>query len=179
MTASVVLLVVVAIVLLLIGSFGVPAAIVLAAVSIALGLAGQVVTAELQNRREVATKLREQKSDVYETFIKFWLDFLLLPENRRQRETGQVDQDALITGMSAVSQPLMLWASNDVVRAYADFRRRLTNAEQSKIAASTPMDTMLMFEQLLYLMMEDMGHGFQGTRPGDLLSFFVNDFPAT
>ncbi len=59
--ASVVLLfVIVSISLIVItGSFGIPAAIVTAAIPIALSLVGQFVTNDLQNKREVAAKLRE------------------------------------------------------------------------------------------------------------------------
>jgi hypothetical protein len=155
-------------------SFGLPSAIVTAALPITLGLVAQFTNSDIQNKREIAAKLREQKSQVYEDFIKFWIDMLMLPENQRKRQTGQIDRDELVRNMARLSQPLMLWPSNDVVRAWADFRRMMNRAEREKQPVP-PLETIFAFEDLIYLMREDMGHSSFGVRRGDLLSFFVKD----
>ncbi|MDQ3779009.1 MAG: hypothetical protein M3354_00465 [Chloroflexota bacterium] len=102
------------------------------------------------------------------------MDMLILPENQQKRKAGQIGQDKLMRDMNDLSQPLMLWASNDVVRTYADFRRMANRAEREQQAVP-PLETMFAFEDLLFLMREDMGHSSLGARRGDLLSFFIKD----
>lgn len=155
-------------------SFSIPTAIFAGALTVVAGLVTQTWLGNRQNRREIEAKLRERKSEVYERFIKFWMDMLVLPENQRKRAAGLLDQDQLVTEMTALSQPFMLWPSNDVVRAYADFRQMANRAEREQ-KAIPPMETLFAFEDLIFLMRGDMGQSALGARRGDLLSFFVKN----
>src|SRR5690242_6878486 len=82
-----VLLVVLVIFRVLTGSFGIATAILIGASPIALATVGQLFASEMQNKREIEAKLREQKAQVYEGFLAFWLD-LFLPENRQRVKAG-------------------------------------------------------------------------------------------
>lgn len=75
---------VVLVVLVLTGKAGIPAAIITAAIPVSIGLFGQFVSSDRQNKREIEANLRERKSAVYEAFIKFWMDMYMIPENREK-----------------------------------------------------------------------------------------------
>ena len=153
------------------GRLGIPAAIVAAAIPITVGLVGQVVASDRQNRREINSKLRERKSEVYEAFIQFWMDMLVLPENQKSWKDGTMDQEVVKKKINDLSKPMMLWASNDVVQSYSDFRRLSASGQHT----GAPLRFMLHFEKMLFLMREDLGHAPSGFRERDLLAFFVND----
>lgn len=154
--------------------FTIPAAIITAAFTVFAGLVTQTWLSDRQNRRTIEEKLRERKSGVYEAFIKFWMDQLMLPANHQRRERGEISQEELAEGVNNLSQPLMLWASNDVVQAYADYRRRL-QATAGNPSPNELWDQLLQFERMLFLMREDMGHDRGGFREKDLLAFFIKD----
>ena len=152
-------------------TLGVPAAIITAAIPVSLGLIGQFVSSDRQHKREIEAKLRERKSEVYEGFIKFWMDTLMIKENR---ENLQQNPNQAVREMNEFSKPMMLWASNEVVQSYANFRRRFNQPGQDRPAKSG-IDLLVHFEEMLFLMRRDMGHDPKGFRQLDLLSFFVND----
>lgn len=153
------------------GTVGIPAAIITAAIPVSLGLVGQFISSDRQNKRQIEADLRVRKSAVYEGFIQFWMDHLMIKENREklQRNPHQVAK-----GMNDYSKAMMLWASNDVVQSYAEFKRKLNQVTGEK-AGQSGMETMTHFEKMLFLMREDMGHDPSGFRKYDLLSFFIND----
>jgi hypothetical protein len=171
LAAAAVLSLAFALVLILTDSLGVSAAILTAAVPVTLGLVGQFVSSDRQNRREIEARLRERKSAVYEEFIRFWMDLMMLKE---KREKLVQNQSQLLEEMNNLSKPMMLWASNEVVRSYSEFRRKSSSAD-SNVQERDSIDTLIRFEQMLLLMREDMGHDPGALRQFDLLSFFVND----
>lgn len=152
----------------------VPSAIVITSITVVLGFTTQLILSDRQNQRSIESSIREKNAESYKNFVGFWLDLLILPQHQRLREEGGMTKEFLVPKMNVVSQPLMLWSSNDFVRAYADFRRMLTAAERNKVALP-PLETLFAFEDLLMLMRKDMGHDLNGVKRGDLLSFFVND----
>lgn len=155
-------------------SFTIPTAIVTAALIVLAGLVTQIWLSDRQNRRTVEEKLRERKSGVYEAFIKFWMDQLMLPVNQQRRARGEISQEELAEGLNNLSQPMMLWTPNDVIQAYADFRRRIGHQR----SAEDGWEQMLHFERMLFLMREDVGHDPHGFREKDLLAFFIKDIDA-
>ncbi|MEA2585012.1 MAG: hypothetical protein QOF33_3097 [Thermomicrobiales bacterium] len=168
---AVVVVLVVLFLLVLTDTVGVPAAIITAAIPVTLGLVGQFMSSDRQNKREIEAKLRERKSEVYEGFIKFWMDTLVLKE---RREKLVRNQNQLVVEMNNFSKPMMLWASNEVVQAWADYRRYLNEYGESQ-TQEKGLENLVRFEKMLFLMREDMGHDPSGFRQYDLLSFFVND----
>lgn len=157
--------------LLLSDMVGIPAAIITAAIPVSLSLAGSVISSDRQNRREIEAKLRERKSEVYEGFIKFWMDNLMIKENR---EKLQKNPNQVVRSMNEYSKAMMLWASNDVVQSYAEYKRRLYQITP-EITGQSGIVSMIHFEKMIFLMREDLGHDPRGFRQYDLLSFFVND----
>lgn len=160
------------------GAFTIPAAIIAAAITVTGGLLVQTWLSNLQNRRSIEERLRERKSEVYEAFIKFWMDELMLPASQQRHARGEVSQEELAGKINDLSKAMMLWASNDVVQAYADFRRRLQQTPTGNVSPAEVLDQHLRFERMLFLMREDMGHDRGGFREKDLLAFYIKDIVA-
>jgi len=168
---GVILSLTVLVILLLTGRAGIPAAIMTAAIPVTIGLLGQFVSSDRQNKRQIEADLRVRKSAVYEGFIKFWMDNLMIKENR---DRLQKNQNQLVKDMNEYSKAMMLWASNDVVKAYAEYKRAL-NQVSPESNGQSGIENMIRFEKMIFLMREDVGHDPRGFRQYDLLSFFIND----
>jgi hypothetical protein len=99
------------------------------------------------------------------------MDHLMLKENRDkiQRNPNQVAR-----GINDFSKPMMLWASNEVIQSYAEYRQLLFQRTELE-ASQAGIESLVRFEKMLFLMREDMGHNPGGFRQLDLLAFFVND----
>ena len=83
-------------------SLTVPTAIVTAALTLFAGLLTQTWLGDRQHKRDVHMKLRERKTSVYDDFISYWMDMLILPENRAKWESGNVDQNEVVRNMNAL-----------------------------------------------------------------------------
>lgn len=153
---------------------GVPSAIVLTAITLVAGFTTQLLLSDRQHQRTIETRIREMNAESYQQFLSFWLDMMLMPENQKRRTEGGMTKEFLVPKMNKISQPLILWSSNEFVRIYADFRRMLTGAERNK-QALPPLETLFALEDLMIIMRQDMGHNIEGIRRGDLLTLFVND----
>ena len=168
---AVVLFLAVLVILLLTGRADIPAAIMVAAIPVTIGLLGQFVSSDRQNKRQIEADLRVRKSAVYEGFIKFWMDNLMIEENRDKLQTNQ---NQVVKEMNEYSKAMMLWASNDVVKTYAEYKRTL-NQITPESTGKSGIENMIRFEKMIFLMREDVGHDPKGFKQYDLLSFFVND----
>lgn len=150
---------------------GESAAIVAAAGAILLAIINIVAQRFIERRREVEARQREKKIALYQQFVKFWFDFLLSPESRKARAEGQQDIPRLLPEMNDLTQQIILWASDGVLKRYSAFRRHLTNP---KLAADH-VATMVLFEKLLLEFRKDLGYANQGIEERDILALFIND----
>lgn len=146
-------------------------AIYLASVPVTLTLLGQFLSSNLQHRREIDLELRKSKKEAYDAFVKWWMEMMTDKEHQK-RMLGK--PDALAKEMTAITQPITLWASNDVVRSYAEFRR-LFRQNPANPDNQAVLRGLVHFEDMIFLMRKDMGHDPQGVRRYDFLSLFVND----
>ncbi len=160
-------------------ALSIPTAIVTSAIALFAALLTQTWLADRQHKRDILMKLRDQKVGPYEDFLSYWMDMLMLPESREQWSTGIVDQKQLVRDMTRISKPLLLWASNDVVRAYSEFKSSASHPVPNDYSpvqqTSRHMETLLLFEQFVFRMREDVGHDPDGSKQYDILAFFVND----
>jgi hypothetical protein len=162
-------------------SLTVPTAIVASALTLFAGLLTQTWLSDRQHQRDIQMKLREQKTNAYQGFVSLWMNMLLfqgtndagqITVNIAAKEPSSLRQDVI-----EASKPIMLWASNEVVKAYGEFKNSTSEAlpsgQDEQFRRS--IRTLLLFEQLIYRMREDVGHDTSGSVKYRLLSFFVND----
>lgn len=134
------------------------------------GFVSQLFLSAQQHQRAIELKIQEQNAGPYSEFIALWFDVL----NRQMLQQKPMSRAELIPKMSKLSNSLLLWSSNDFVHAYNDFRRLSARAE--KLPDAPPhVKTLFVFEDMLVVMREGMGHSSEGIRRGELLSFFITN----
>lgn len=150
---------------------GVASAVVAAAGAVLLAIINIVAQRYVERRREIEVRQRDKKIDLYQQFTKFWFEFLLSPENRRARAEGTHDVTASVPEMNNLTQQIILWGSDGVLKRYSDLRRHITNPEHNQ----DHVKTMLLFEKVLSALRKDLGHSNQGLKERDILALFIND----
>lgn len=139
-------------------------------VSAALAVAGATVivvpiTRWFERRRLREEPLQTRKVDVYERFIRGFLD------NFFDQRRGGMDQAKLLAFMSDVTPDLTIWASDDVLARWSRLRRRWAAGEHSPEASEALQE----LEALFLAIRQDLGHGNKGLEPGDVLGLWIND----
>ncbi len=170
----------------------VAATLITASVTALVSVFGIVESKRREQRREIEQEHRMQKVPIYEDFMSFWFRLLLanqlsaaeaLDKNPQAIKRGGRDASAAIGQAEMVSflvnftQKIIIWGSDDVVRDYANFRRRVATPDTSVIPddIGSTIQSLLTFEKLLLAIRSDVGHRNKGLKQGDLLSLFVND----
>ncbi len=162
-------------------SLTVPTAIVASALTLFAGLLTQTWLSDRQHQRDIQMKLREQKTNAYQGFVSLWMNMLLFQGTNSSGQitvnTPEGDPSKIRQEVMEASKPMMLWASNEVVKAYAEFKNSTSEALPSDQDEQfrRSIRTLLLFEKLIYRMREDVGHDASGSVEYRLLSFFVND----
>ncbi len=163
-------------------SLTVPTAIVASALTLFAGLLTQTWLSDRQHQRDIQMKLREQKTNAYQGFVSLWMNLLLFQGMGKDAPiTISAPTEAMANlrrDIMEASKPMMLWGSNDVVKAFSDFKNSTSALMPETDEAAQfqrQIKTLLLFEQLIYRMREDVGHDSTGSVNYQLLSFFVND----
>ena len=139
-----------------------------AAVLTVLGSVAPLIYSTYKNRqREIEQALYEKKEPVYESLMNFMFDVL-----KKSKTDESFDEQEMIDFLMKFSKELMLWGSDDVVRAYVRWRR---------VTSSNPTPTVMLLalEDLFRAIRLDFGHTNKGIEKGDLLSFIITDIDET
>jgi len=130
-----------------------------------------VVSVILQKNREqqinIQIEHRNKFGPIYEDFIKNVLIRLLLADNLGKKP---LSHDELVVLMAEFTKNIMVWGSNDVLKAYNKFRKTAQLGTDVKT-----YDTVLAIEELILAMRKDVGHSNKELNKGDILRLFVND----
>jgi hypothetical protein len=160
-----------AIIMVLSGVGDIPAAILVGSIPVAVPLIGQLISNDQQHRREIDLRLRESKKDAYDVFVGWWIKVMTdQPYQKRMLD----DPKLLTKDMAEVSQPLMLWASNDVVRAITDWKIQ-QGMDREEVVEIRNLSNLRKFEQILFRMREDMGHERENLPDFYVLALLIND----
>lgn len=150
---------------------GVSSAIVASAGAVLLAITNVVVQRVVEKRREIEARQRDKKVELYQQFTKFWFDMVLSTKNRKTGAEGTMEFESLLPEMNELTQQMILWASDGVLKSYSEFRRYVTTPD----AHTDPMRTMLLLERLLLEFRKDLGYSNRGLKERDVLALFVND----
>jgi len=146
------------------------AAIVAAAATTIVSVLGVTLGRYFERRDRIEVELRQRKTVIYMEFVEGLMAmFLNGSENPNPQPRGRGSREPefdLVAFFTKMTPQLMIWASNDVVSNWSQFRRVGENAPPSK--------SMFRLESLLLAIRKDLGHS--GEMPkGDLLGTFIND----
>jgi len=115
-------------------------------------------------RNAVRVELRAKKAPIYEDFIRYMLKTLVL-----EAKAGRMDEKKAVEFFADFTPRLALWGTDEVFRAYLEFRSSSINKAEPNI--------MFLFEKIIWAMRRDLGHKNKGLGKGDVLRMFVNDLP--
>lgn len=96
-------------------------------------------------------------------------------EKERAEATRNYDLEQFIV---TFTQKITIWGSDEVVKAYASFRRRSATLQELSMSQDQVLSTvqmLLTFEEILFSIRLDVGHKNKGLEQGDLLSLFITD----
>jgi hypothetical protein len=145
------------------------AAIVTASATIAIALLSLIITKFLEARTAVRQENRAKKIPVYEQIISFIFQIFYqdrIPEKK-------LSEAEMVKVFSDLTEKIIVWGSDDVLKAYTTFRDSSIRATEGQQKSAT--EALFQLEQLLIAIRKDLGHGSQILKRGDILSLFVND----
>ena len=144
------------------------AALVAAAGTVIVSVISVVISRYLENRANIRKSMREKKVPVYEDLLKFMFKILM------GTKTGkQVSEKEMLDFMMDFTQKIMVWGSDSVLNAWADFRDASTEGGD---ATETGAKLLIAYENLIREIRKDLGHKNKGLVQGRLLSLFVTDY---
>ncbi len=109
--------------------------------------------------------LRDRRAGVYREVVKFYLEIMLWEKLGKEPKT----EEEVIRFHARVTPQLLMWASDPVIKRYAQLRNQTLEGESNSV------DLIFEFEKLFLCMRKDLGHSNRGLRKGDVLSLFVKD----
>ena len=116
-----------------------------------------------ERRAAVDREHRERKVPVYEDLMQFM--FRVLMSDKLGKE---VSEQEMIEFISSFNQRMMVWGSDEVLKAWSQWRRKAGNGGE-------PFALMFEYERLILAIRADLGHRNKNLSPGDILGLFVND----
>ena len=132
-------------------------------------ITGLIVSKHWERRNDVEQAHRAKKEPIYDRFMEFW--FKLIFANRLGEPP--VTELEMMQFVGQFTQQLIIWGSDDVLKAYATLRRQNMASGDSKDLDSTQM--LVALEDVLLAIRKDMGHKNKGIGQGDLLVLFITD----
>ena len=111
---------------------------------------------------------RNQRIPVYAHFYETIFRFLMADN----LGTDRPDEKDMAQFFVEFTQSVALWGSPELIRTWSQVMKI---ARESHDANEASIEMMLAWENLLFVMREDVGHSNKGMGPGDLLRMFVND----
>lgn len=148
----------------------VAAGILAAVTTVIVSVVSVLVSKHLEQRNNVLTELREKKAPVYEELLEFIFRVL----NGEKMGLTPLTEAELVAKYSGITQRLIVWGSDDAVKAMNKFRRYSLNVGADNKASTALM--MLSVEEMFLVVRKDLGHSNKGLAPGTILGIFINDW---
>lgn len=134
--------------------------IIAAGSTIFVSLASVLISKRLEQAAAIRNQQRDKKIPIYEELI----TFLFKMWRSIKDGTKPPSEAELIDFMFGFTQKLLIWGSDDVVRAFIKFRQ-----------SRDPAHVMLIIEDIWFAIRKDLGHSNKGISKGMLLSLIIND----
>jgi hypothetical protein len=142
-------------------------AIVAAAATLMVTLLSLIVSKYYERKGEINRENRLKKVPAYEHLMTFM--FRIIQQGKPGFET--LKDDDLIRTYVSLTEQMIVWGSDDVLRAFSKFR-------MSSLAMDQPgglLRLMVDFEDMLLAIRKDLGYDNKGISRGTVLQLFLND----
>jgi len=140
------------------------AGIVAAISAVAVSVLSVIVSKFFDQRIAVLKEHRDKKIPVYEEL----LDILFRSTYGDRLGDANWSPEEQLKKMVGFTQKVIIWGSDEVIKAYFQFRTIVLNASDLSAVA-------LAVESVLFAIRRDLGHKNQGLTSGMLLGTFIND----
>lgn len=115
----------------------------------------------------VANEHRAKKIPIYEEFISFLIK--IVQSNNPNSGQKPVTEKEMIASITKFSEVIIVWGSNDVIRAWYAFRHGFSGTNQSA------HQVFVLVENIVKAIRKELGHSPYDLKTGELLGVFVND----
>ncbi|WP_250565112.1 hypothetical protein [Adonisia turfae] len=135
-------------------------------ITILIALFGALITFAGNLQIQIRNEQKPKKTEIYDQVINFFFDSILASKLGREPK----NEGELVQGFADMTPDLILWASDDVLNLYIEFRRMA-----SSNTLGSPNNPILLFGRLLLAMRKDLGHQNKKIDEVSILGTFVND----
>lgn len=135
-------------------------------ITILIALLGALITFSGNLQIQIRNEQKPKKTEIYDQVINFFFDSILATKLGREPKR----EEELVKGFADMTPDLILWASDDVLNLYIEFRLIASSNIQD-----SPNKPILLFGQLLLAMRKDLGHQNKKIDEVSILGTFVND----
>ncbi len=147
------------------------AGIIAASATIVASILGSIVAVLIAKRLEqqafIKNEHRKQVTPIYEEFIEFIFQLLLAEKLGKKKVTEQ----EMIKIFAKFTQKIVVWGSDDAIKAYYDYKRISFESLEKEIGTTG----VFAIEDLMLALRRDLGHSNKGLKRGKILGLFVND----
>ena len=147
----------------------VAAALIAASATVIVSVLSVVIGRWIENRSRIAEEQRQKKAPIYQELQEFFFKVLFA----KQMGKTQPPEKEMIRFFAEFVPRFSVWASNDVVRAFLNFRNASSDASVKESDRGARL--MFLYEQLIFQIRKDLGHSGTGIEPGSILALFIND----
>jgi hypothetical protein len=143
-------------------------AIMAASTTIIVSVISILIAKNQETKAYIQKELREKKVPVYEHLISIMFKITYASKLGE----APMPESEVLRQMVDMTRNLVIWGSDEVVKAYVKFRT---------FANSNGDSTQMVFivEELMAAIRKDLGHKNQGFNRGTILGLFVNDLDKT
>lgn len=120
-----------------------------------------------ERKLAIEKELREKKIPAYQNLVKFFFEALY----EQEKFNKKIATKKLTNEFSKITQELMIWGSDDVIKAWSEFRQSTSNSEQVEVNYKT----VILLEDLFKEIRKDIGYKGWNMKKGEILGLFIND----
>jgi hypothetical protein len=135
-------------------------------ITILIALLGTLITIAGNLQIQIRNEQKPKKVEIYDKIIKFFFESILAHKLGQEPRT----QEELVQGFADMTPDLILWASDEVLNLYIQFRQNTSSERQDSSSSS-----ILLFGQMLLAMRKDLGHQNNKLNELYILGTFIND----
>lgn len=118
-------------------------------------------------RLEIRKEHNNKKIPIYEKLIKLYFQVLFA---KKAGEKPPSQQD-MVKVQNDITQGLIIWASDDVIKLYSEFLDKSRKMDESE----PDVTIMYIFEKFLLTLRKDLGHKDKKLAEGEILRLFLTD----
>ncbi|MFM6076426.1 MAG: hypothetical protein ACKPB9_33385, partial [Dolichospermum sp.] len=128
-----------------------------------VGFASLIISNFYTRQREINLKLRDKKVEVYSKLIESWIQTFLNVSLKSKNNnnyhvndlTNDVDLQDFTKTLKEITDDLILWGSDEIIKNYCDLQKTLPNENSSEIVKTVGL---INFGKFMLCIRKDLGH---------------------